>query len=287
MSNPPFFESFPTDFEVVRARDAYIPLLRACYALAQQLPVQFPPGYTSLSEIRADVRTLQVTVASAVSPAVQQALANDVRAVTAVPDPSAFGFIVREDSTGALLICLRGTQTPEEWLKNFTAIPRTLVLAPEFGLVHLGFQQMYEAIQASVLHGIDSLLAPRLTVLGHSLGGAIGLVCATDLQRNHGLQPDVCTVGGPRVGKRTFRDHFDVAVPRAFRVTNQFDVVPHLPSAVLGWNHVGTEIEVHGNVAHAHSLDAYLAGLNNIHLAREVDGENLLVLSRPLGMRVL
>ena len=80
----------------------------------------------------------------------------------------------------------------------------------------------------------------------------------------------MCTVGGPRVGKVDFRRSLNATIPRCVRVTNQFDIVPHVPSLITGWNHVGEEIEVDGNVENAHSLDAYLQGLRNIGRVREV-----------------
>jgi len=94
---------------------------------------------------------------------------------------------------------------------------------------------------------------------------------AVDIKRNMGKRAvDLCTVGGPRVGKIAFRRNFNLEIPLAFRVTNQFDIVPHMPSIILGWNHVGEEIEVDGNVDNAHSLEAYLRGLQNIGALREL-----------------
>ncbi len=81
---------------------------------------------------------------------------------------------------------------------------------------------------------------------------------------------DVCTFGGPRVGKIRFRINFNQQIDRCFRVTNRGDIVPHVPSKVTLWNHVGLEIEVNGRMDKPHSLDAYLAGLQNIGQPAEV-----------------
>jgi triacylglycerol lipase len=224
-----------------------------------------------MRSVRANLAEM-AEAAEAMPPAVQEAVRVDAEAMEATADPSAFGFVVREAATGAVLVCIRGTQTPREWLANFTAVPNTFSLVPDFGLVHLGFERMYSSVRRSiqqVLAGIDPDV--RVTALGHSLGGAMATLAAVDFKRNLGRrQVDLCTIGGPRVGKFAFRRNFNREIPLAFRVTNQFDIVPHVPSLVTGWNHVGEEIEVDGNVDGPHSLVAYLAGLRNVGVVREV-----------------
>jgi hypothetical protein len=265
-------EAAPSDFEVDRAIAAYIPLLEACYDKANQRPVAFPDGYESLAEIRASITEL-TEAAAADPPAVRAAVQNDVAAAEeAVADPGSFGFVVREQATGAALICIRGTQTPREWLANFTAVPTPFRLVPGFGQVHLGFQRMHQSVRDSIATGLNAVpAATRVTVLGHSLGGAMAILAAVDLKRNYGrASVDVCTVGGPRTGKIDFRRSFNAEIARCYRLTNQFDIVPHVPTFITGWNHVGEEIEVDGNVQNPHSLDAYLKGLRNIGRPREI-----------------
>ena len=258
------FEAAPSDFEVARAIDAYIPLLEACYALADQRPVAIPAGYVVLSEIRGSVAEVAESVVDA-RPEVAAAVRNDAEAMEAIADPEAFGFVVREEATGAVLVCLRGTQTPQEWLHNFTAVPNPFSLVPGFGWVHLGFERMYARVRASIRTALAAVGDVRVTVLGHSLGGAMATLGAVDVKRNMGkTQVDLCTVGGPRTGKVGFRRNFNDEIPIAYRVTNQFDIVPHVPSAITGWNHVGEEIEVNGQVDNPHSLKAYLAGLRRL-----------------------
>lgn len=264
----------PTDFEVARAMSAYIPLLSACYALANQQPIAIPDGYQVLSEVRASVDMAALAAdAFGDPPPVRDAVLNDLAAAeSSVADPSAFGFIVREVTTGAVLVCIRGTQTPREWLANFTAVPNPFSEVPGFGLVHLGFERMNRSIRTSIQDGLSGIdPGVRVTVVGHSLGGAMATLAAVDMRHNFGRTVvDVCTFGGPRTGKLDFRRNFNRDIPRCFRVTNQFDIVPHVPSLLTGWVHVGDEIEVDGNVDNPHSLTAYLQGLRNIGQVREV-----------------
>ncbi|WP_396625625.1 hypothetical protein [Luteitalea sp.] len=267
-------EAAPSAFEVDRAISAYIPLLEACYALANQQPVAIPPGYTVLHEIRVSVAEAAAEAEMAefaqLSPEAQEAVVNDAEAMEAIADPEAFGYVVREDATGAVLVCLRGTQTPREWLANFTAVPNPYSFVPDYGWVHLGFERMYRKVRASIRMGLAAVGDVRVTALGHSLGGAMATLAAVDIRFNMGkAQVDLCTLGGPRTGKVGFRRNFNRDIPLAYRVTNQFDVVPNVPSFVTGWNHVGEEIEVDGNVDNPHSLAAYLEGLRNVGRPRE------------------
>jgi triacylglycerol lipase len=265
-------EAVRSDFEVDRAIQAYIPLLNACYALAEQQPIAFPAGYEPIAEIR--VATTEVAeVMAADSVAVQEAVETDFAAAEAgVLDPSAFGFVVRETATGSVLVCIRGTRTPREWLENFTAVPNPFDLVPGFGLVHLGFERMYRSVRTSIQQGLAGVSSgTRITVVGHSLGGAMSTLAAVDIKLNFSrANTDLCTFGGPRTGKTAFRRNFNREITRCFRITNQFDVVPHVPSLITGWNHVGEEIEVDGDVDHPHSLSAYLQGLRNLGQPREL-----------------
>jgi triacylglycerol lipase len=263
------------DFELGRAIAAYIPLLQASYQLAAQTPFQLPAGYTRVAEVRVG-GTEAIDIESMLTPEQQRAVEHDRRALDqgassgpteSLADPSAFGFVVKEDTTGAILISIRGTQTPDEWLADFSPVPVPFFESPSMGLVHVGFAVFYHKVRESIqaaLKEIDS--GTRITVLGHSLGGAMGVLCAADIERNMGRKNvDLCTFGGPRTGKIDFRIHFNREISKCFRVVNALDIVPHVPSVITGWNHVGVEIGVNGKGgSSAHSLDAYLDGLRKL-----------------------
>jgi triacylglycerol lipase len=265
------FRAVASAFERERAMTAYIPLLRACYQLANNEPFVLPDGYESIGQIRVSASAIMQMEAVPLPPAAQSAVSNDMHAAAAIANPSAFGFVVREVATGSVLVCIRGTQTPREWLANFTAVPNQFDLVKDFGLVHLGFERMHRSVRQSIQVGLASVdAATRITVLGHSLGGAMAVLAAIDIKRNFGkTNVDVCTFGSPRVGKIGFRKNFNKEIRQCFRLVNQFDVVPRVPSVITGWNHTGEEIEVDGNVENPHSLDAYLAGLRNLGQHRE------------------
>ncbi len=267
-----------TDFEIDRAISVYIRLLRACYEFSHGNPnPQLPDGFEEVGRVVAR-EDLSLSVEN-LDPVARQAVENDFAALDrearsggeglaldSIPNPEAFGFVVRDRNSGDLIVGIRGTQTPEEWVANFTAIPNSFNEVPGFGAVHLGFERMWRKVRASVATSLAPLpSAARITFLGHSLGGAMAVLGAVDAKSNFGkTNVDVCTLGGPRVGKIRFRVNFNNLIERCFRVTNQGDVVPHVPSVITAWNHTGTEIEVNGRRPNPHSLDSYLAGLENL-----------------------
>jgi len=255
-----------TDFEVDRAINAYISILESSYQLAKGMPYNLPDGYQEIGRVSTSPGSVGRMARAEEAPEARP----EARAMAAATvHPDLFGFIVREVATGAVIISIRGTLVPEEWLRNFTAIPADYSFLPHFGTVHLGFRLVYAGVRASLEQGLAAVPGnTRITVLGHSLGGAMATLAGPDIKRNLNQENvDVCTFGGPRVGKPDFRVKFNAEIARCHRVTNQFDIVPHVPTIVTGWMHVGEEVEVDGNLENAHSLVAYLAGLRAIGAA--------------------
>jgi hypothetical protein len=273
-------ETSRTDFEVNRAISAYIPLLQASYAFAhgnENPPL--PNGYEIIAPIRVQHQEAMEALPP-LEPEARAAVDNDFLAMAreqvqvepgrpipeAIPSPDAFGFVFREKLTGAIIVSIRGTQTPGEWVKNFTAVPNLFNEVPDFGLVHLGFESLWRSIRPAVFTALAPLPATsRITMLGHSLGGAMVTLGAVDVKKNLNRPVvDLCTVGGPRAGMIRFRVKFNGLIDHCFRVTETRDIVPHVPPGFLGWNHVGLQIAVKSKVDNPHSLESYLEGLQKI-----------------------
>lgn len=257
--------SAPSDFELLRAKTAYIPILNACYALAKEEEYRLPDGYKVLGEVRISKR--QEESLQGLLPEYAESVQYDLEATRAsIADPDAFGFVVLEEESEKLIVAIRGTQTPGEWVKNFTAIPQPFSEVPGFGFVHLGFEQMWRRIRESVFDVLRSYPADRqITMLGHSLGGAMATLGAVSVSRNLGRpKVNLCTFGAPRAGQVRFRINFNRLIKHCFRVVNQGDIVPHVPPLVMAFNHAGKEVNVQGAGNNAHSLEAYLDGLNRL-----------------------
>ena len=169
-----------TDFEVDRAINAYIPILDCSYQLARGLPFRLPDGYQGMGRVSASAGDIgRIARAERAPEAMPEARA--MAAATAHPD--LFGFIVREVATGAIIISIRGTLVPEEWLRNFTVIPAEYSFLPDFGTTHLGFRLVYDSVRASIQQGLATVPPnARVTVVGHSLGGAMATLAGTGHQ---------------------------------------------------------------------------------------------------------
>ena len=263
-------------FEKTRALEIYLPMLRASYDFAHGNPNPALPG--ALERLaRVEARMEPMAAPEILDPAAQAAVANDMLAVDkeadrnvvagAVANPGGFGFVAQVKGADEFIVSIRGTQTPEEWAKNFTAVPNPWNDVPGVGFVHLGFEQLWRRVRASVFQGLRSVpVGARITMVGHSLGGAMATLGAGDIKRNLGkdVNVDLWTVGCPRVGLIRFRNNFNDLIPQNFRVVNQGDIVPHVPSLLAFFAHAGKEIDVRGRNGNPHSRDAYQDGISKL-----------------------
>ncbi len=177
-----------------------------------------------------------------------------------------FGFIATKP--GAVLVSIRGTESPGEWLCDFEAAPASCQIST--GTVHEGFQRVYEVIRESALQGLEAHLKPgdTLYVTGHSLGAALATLFASDAASKTGnLQ--VCTFASPRTGLADFVQSYNQRVPGTMRVANRWDIVPNVPvpaPPLCFYEHVGALLSIDGgftlDLEHAHSLPlSYLPGM--------------------------
>lgn len=178
--------------------------------------------------------------------------------------PDKFGFFASR-TTGSSIVSFRGTESMDEWLEDFEALPVPNAFGG--GLAHKGFQDVYAKIRNSVIAGLKTVSGP-LWITGHSLGAALAVLCAGDLARS-GWRPLVYTFAGPRVGFPNFSDWYDRFVPDCYRIVNVRDLVPHLPLTEQGFKHVGRCVTIDGgytedlHVAHSLSL-SYGPGLEKL-----------------------
>lgn len=163
-------------------------------------------------------------------------------------EPADFGFIAV--SKRATVISFRGTEVHSgesdpnrEWLEDFDGIAVPNKYGK--GMVHQGFQDQYSALRPCLLQAIAQVPAELpLWITGHSLGGALAVSCQADFAPlDH---PLAYTWAGPRVGWHDFADWFKSLKLETYRIVNEWDVVPRLPPAANGYEHVGQEILIDG-----------------------------------------
>ena len=130
------------------------------------------------------------------------------------------GFVVRQDD--AVFVSFRGTEplSLAQWVEDVSYASRSLL--PNLpGLVHGGFAGLFDNIKDSMWNAVEEVSggnATRLFITGHSMGGALAVLAAAELQFNVERKKSdvtaVYTFGQPRVGDPEFSAAYDAALKR-------------------------------------------------------------------------
>ncbi|TFK69119.1 alpha/beta-hydrolase [Pluteus cervinus] len=120
---------------------------------------------------------------------------------------------------------------------------------PDSVEVHEGFAAAHESSADPIFAAVKKVLAQTntktVTVVGHSLGGALATLSGLSLQLTlpSGTQVKTVTFGTPRVGNSDFASYFDAHL-LATRINNKMDMVPIMPAEVMGFRHTAGEIHI-------------------------------------------
>ena len=141
-------------------------------------------------------------------------------------------------------IAFRGTDSPRNWFYDFCFSKRTVPYdntATDIR-VHAGFLATYRSVREKI-HALIPEGACRVIVTGHSLGAALAVLCAVDIQYNFPHKDvEVYAFGCPRVGNKAFAKSYNKRVFKTLRIVNGNDIVTKLPPALFGYRHVGIGI---------------------------------------------
>ncbi|KAF8893961.1 Alpha/Beta hydrolase protein [Infundibulicybe gibba] len=116
--------------------------------------------------------------------------------------------------------------------------------------VHDGFRNEHALTAPKILAEVKRLMAAKntkqVTVIGHSLGGALAELDALFFTLNlpAGTAIKAVTYGTPRVGNPAFAQLIDSKVPDFRRVNNELDIVPIVPGRFLGFAHPHGEVHI-------------------------------------------
>lgn len=135
---------------------------------------------------------------------------------------------------------------------NFTLSPLDPTYFP--GLpsniqVHSGFASQQAVTASNILMAVKTIMSnystTHVTVVGHSLGGAIALLDSVYLPLHlpNGTLLETVIYGLPRVGNKAFADYIDAKLPLA-HITNKKDFIPIIPSLSAGYVHPSGEIHI-------------------------------------------
>jgi len=134
-----------------------------------------------------------------------------------------------------IVLCFRGTEPTEisDLKADLNAWPDRGEVG---GLVHNGFQNEVEKIWENVRKVVDSKphASKRLTMCGHSLGGAMATIAASRMKDRI---DSLYTYGSPRVGNKAFIEACKNV--KHYRFVNNNDIVPTVPFRWMGYRHHG------------------------------------------------
>lgn len=114
--------------------------------------------------------------------------------------------------------------------------------------IHNGFNNSWEKIKPKLVPVLNHCNYDKpFVICGHSLGGALGLLCAAYLSEFI-KDIEVCTFGCPRVGRGKFNRLINERIKYQglviISIENNGDFVPRIPCRVFGWKTMGDVIKI-------------------------------------------
>jgi triacylglycerol lipase len=171
-----------------------------------------------------------------------------------------------------VIVLFRGTQSLRDWLLNFFIFPSKAKghfdeKAKHNGFVHFGYQFLLNQKSASIEHAITDNSAPnqflsvyeqieaylkpliesgkRITLTGHSSGGAMAVLAAQRLELRFARSVRrVVTFGQPSTSYRRYYQHY-LLHKRTFRICCDLDIVTFLPPFPGLFKHLGRSLWLH------------------------------------------
>lgn len=172
----------------------------------------------------------------------------DIRTVYNAED-NTLGFLAYNPKSNIIYVVFRGTEPTSisNWLNNlkFFKIKYSYCSDCE---VHLGFYESFLRVKDDVLKNLNELRksypTAKVRVTGHSLGGALALFAALEIEKNVCDVDVLYTFGQPRVGDEKFAKYVNEEFKGKFnaRVTNGRDPVPRVPLQTMGYIHQDSEV---------------------------------------------
>jgi triacylglycerol lipase len=161
--------------------------------------------------------------------------------VETMSDGSTVGYVVAVDDVA--VVVFRGTDDPGDWLANFD---RSVAKTPD-GPAFRGFYAALSGLSPQVSELISKSEAKSVWITGHSLGGALAVLCAYELARDGDVEVSgLMTFGQPMVARPALTDRIDELLPSRFvHFANNSDIVPRVAPS---FSHCGSLVYYDGDV---------------------------------------
>ena len=191
-----------------------------------------------------------ISCPGSICPLLQNASTQVVSAFSNVSEHQTTGMVTLDHSRQLTVITFRGTVSDVDWQTDLDFIFHDASDICEDCWVHSGFLDSWMAVKSSVLgtwNGLQTKYGNYKTVVaGHSLGGALGQICATSLKNARpNATISLYTYGSPRVGNEAFASFMEAAFgANNHRATHLNDPVPRQPPRSIGFDHAGPEYHI-------------------------------------------
>jgi len=153
-----------------------------------------------------------------------------------------YGFLAQNVADPSLFVVVeRGTGSVIEWIQNARFAP----IPTQYGFVEAGFwgihlSAQYKGQNAALGIAADIPSGSHVTVIGHSLGGALATYLTRELvdAANGDFEVEAQFFASPKPGLVDFVNGFETRVGRNNYVSHVFvsDFVPHLPPGFMGYH---------------------------------------------------
>jgi pimeloyl-ACP methyl ester carboxylesterase len=142
-----------------------------------------------------------------------------------------------------IIVSFRGSTTIDAWITNFEFDTTDTDICSGC-TAHHGFWNSWvdarDRVTPAVKQASTTYPNYKISVVGHSLGGAIASLAAASL-RNSGFAVALYNFGSPRIGGSKISTYITNQPGGNFRVTHRNDPVPKLPLLTMGYVHISPE----------------------------------------------
>ena len=161
--------------------------------------------------------------------------------VKLMSDGTMIGYVVTANDVA--VVVFRGTDDPGDWLAN---LDRFVAKTPD-GPAHRGFYAAYQRLSPQVAALVTASQVRSVWITGHSLGGALAVLCAHDLASNGTLElAGIMTFGQPMVAQSPLTTRIDQLLPAKYvHFANNRDIVPRVEPS---FSHCGSLVYYDGEV---------------------------------------
>jgi triacylglycerol lipase len=107
--------------------------------------------------------------------------------------------------------------------------------------VHGGFYDQYQIVRDHIHININTKYKQynKIVVTGHSLGSAVSVFCAIDLQYNYSFKNiSMYGYGSPRTGNDAFVKSYRKRISNIYEFRYNSDIVTKVPYSWMGFNHI-------------------------------------------------